>query len=43
MPSSETMQPQRGAGGKSALDGTVVDEILVDKLADEIAVDEHRV
>ena len=34
MPSSPTLQPQRGAGGKSAADKTVVD-----KLVDETAVE----
>jgi hypothetical protein len=42
MSSSPTLQPQRGAGGKSSLDELAVVELVVDKLADEIAVDAHR-
>ena len=43
MTRSPTLQPQRGAGGKSLLDELVVGKLVVDKLADEIAVDAHRV
>ena len=43
MSSSPALQPQRGAGGKSSLDELAVGELVVDKLADETAVDAHSV
>jgi hypothetical protein len=43
MSSFPALQPQRSAGCKSSLDELVVGELVVDKLADEIAVDAHRV
>ncbi len=42
MPSSPTLQPQRGAGGKSVVNENAF-EVVVDELAEETAVEDEAI